>query len=365
MTDVLIVGGGIIGLAIALELRLQGASVTVLSRRFAEAATQAAAGMLAPQAEQIPPGPMLELCLRSRNLYPDWTRKLEELTGLETGYWDCGILAPVFSAEVSTEDGTEEQVSADSWLDRASLHARYPGLSPEVVGGRWYPQDGQVDNRLLTKALLMALRDLGGKVCEGVTVDRFLMQGDRTIAVQTADGELQAGHYVLATGAWSQALLPVSIVPRKGQMLAVQTPIDRPHPLQTVLFGSEVYLVPRRDGRILIGATSENVGFTSGNTPAGIQALLTQAVRLYPSLQDFPIQELWWGFRPATPDEQPILGASPYENLTLATGHYRNGILLTPITAKLIADRILKSADPLLEPFHWSRFQTRKNESDQ
>lgn len=362
-SDVLILGGGIIGLAIALELRLQGASVTVLSRNFAEAATQAAAGMLAPQAEQILPGPMLDLCLRSRDRYPDWVRKLEGLTGLDAGYWACGILAPGFGAggqggrRAREQEGAEIDSSSDRWLDRAAIHTHQPGLSLEVSGGKWYPQDGQVDNRLLAKALLAAVRDCGVEVRSGVTVEQVRTQGDRAIGVRTSVGDLQAGHYVLATGAWSQELLPIPVTPRKGQMLAVRVPIDQPLPLQTVLFGSEIYIVPRRDGRIVIGATSEDVGFRSDNTPAGIQALLSRAIRLYPSLQALPIQELWWGFRPATPDELPILGGSPYENLTLATGHYRNGILLTPITAQLTADWVLRGeADPLLEYFNWQRF---------
>ncbi len=355
-SDVLILGGGIIGLAIALELRLQGAAVTVLSRSFAEAATQAAAGMLAPQAEQLPLGPMLELCLRSRDRYPHWVRKLEELTGLDAGYWACGILAPRFGA--GGQGGREIDSSSDCWLDCSALQAQQPGLSSEVGGGWWYPQDGQVDNRLLAVALLAAVQDQGVEIRSGVTVERVLTQEGRVIGVQTSAGELRSGHYVLATGAWSQALLPIPVTPRKGQMLAVQVPpsaID-PLPLQTVLFGSEVYIVPRRDGRIVIGATSEDVGFTAHNTAAGVQALLSRAIRLYPRLQDFPIQELWWGFRPATPDELPILGPSPYKNLTLATGHYRNGILLTPITAQLIADWVLRGqADPLLHHFHWQR----------
>ena len=357
-SDVLILGGGIIGLAIALELRLQGASVTVISRSLTEAATQAAAGMLAPQAEQTPPGPMLDLCLRSRNRYPDWISKLEALTGLETGYWPCGILAPEFDSASSPPADPPSSLPA-LYLDRPTLHRRHPGLSPEVAGGWWYSQDGQVDNRLLATALLAAGRDRGVDVHEG-TVERVLTQGDRAIGVQTSAGELRAEHYVLATGAWSQALLPIPITPRKGQMLAVQVSPEAidPLPLQTVLFGSEIYIVPRRDGRIVIGATSEDVGFTAHNTAAGIQALLSRALRLYPGLQDFALQECWWGFRPATPDELPILGPSPYENLTLATGHYRNGILLTPITAALIADWVLRGkADPLLPHFNWQRFQ--------
>lgn len=359
-SDVLIVGGGVIGLAIALELRLRGATVTLLNRNFNEAASHAAAGMLAPQAEELPPGAMLELCLRSRSLYSDWTQKLEALTGLPTGYWACGILAPMYEGEPAFNhtDSTTASLTSAYWLDRAALHQHQPGLSQEVIGGWWYPNDAQVDNRLLTKALRTAVCDAGAVWQEPITVQKILQRDDRIIGVQTADGTIQAAHYVLATGAWSQDLLPIPVQPRKGQMLSMRVPTEHNSALRSVLFGSEIYIVPRQDGRLVVGATSEAVGFTPANTPDGVQALLGRAMRLYPALRDFPLQEFWWGFRPATPDELPLLGASPYDNLTLATGHYRNGILLAPVTAQLLVDRILhQQSDPLLDAFHWSRFK--------
>jgi glycine oxidase len=350
--DILVIGGGVISLAIALELRLQGASVTILCRDPAQAATQAAAGMLAPQAEQIPPSPLLELCLQSRSLYPDWIDKLATLTGLPTGYWACGILAPSYDLPPATR--------LMDWRDRPTLLHQQPGLSAEVMGGYWFPQDAQVDNRALAKALWVAGQDLGVTIQTGVTVEAIAQHHDRVTHLQTTQGNWQADHYILATGAWSQDLLPIPVWPQKGQLVAVQVPGEirttADLPLQTVLFGSEIYIVPRQDGRIILGATVETVGFTGGNTPAGIQQLLAAALRLYPPLQNFPLQECWWGFRPATPDQSPLLGPSPYPNLTLATGHHRNGILLAPITAKLIANWVLhQQSDPLLQHFHWSR----------
>ncbi|HTL90331.1 MAG TPA: FAD-dependent oxidoreductase, partial [Leptolyngbya sp.] len=148
--QILIIGGGIVGLAIAIELKSQGAAVTILCRDFAEAATHAAAGMLAPQAEEIPPSPMLDLCLESRALYPDWLHKLESLTGLDSGYWECGILAPRYHRSESPK-----------WLDRAALLTHQPDLSEEVVGGYWFAQDAQVDNRALAKVLWIAAQELG------------------------------------------------------------------------------------------------------------------------------------------------------------------------------------------------------------
>ncbi len=348
--EILVIGGGVISLAIALELRRQGASVTIVSRDFTEAATHAAAGMLAPQAERILPSPMLDLCLRSRDHYADWTQKLEELTGLNPGYWACGILAPAYQ-----EAATTVQHSESVWLDRATIHQHQPGLGSDVTSGWWFPQDAQVDNRSLAKTLWVAVQELGVEIKTGITIEKIVPDGARVTHLQTSAGNWQADHYILATGAWSQSLLPIPVTPKKGQMLSVQMPNSMP--LQTVLYGSDSYLVPRQDGRMIIGATSEDVGFTPGNTPRGIQNLLSAAIRLYPALQDYPVQACWWGFRPATPDELPILGASPYCNLTLATGHYRNGILLAPITGLLIAEFVLhQRSDALFKHFHWSRF---------
>ena len=361
-SDILIIGGGVIGLAIAVELQLRGASVTVVSRDFKQASTLAAAGMLAPQAEDLPEEPMFDLCLRSRNLYPEWIRKLEQLTGVSTGYWPGGILAPVYTtpeASQAENQSRETALKTGIWLSRDAIHLSQPGLGSDVVGGWWYPEDAQVDNRALAQGLRLAAQELGIDIREGVEVEAIEQQNCLVRQVRTSAGEFQADHYVLATGAWSNTLLPIPIRPKKGQMLSVQAPEGKgqPLPLQRVLYGSDIYLVPRRDGRILIGATVEDVGFSPHNTPASIHTLLREAIRLYPELQEWPIQECWWGFRPATPDELPILGSSSVENLTLATGHYRNGILLAPVTAMLIADWIgEQKSDPLLEHFRCDRF---------
>ncbi|MEM9163714.1 MAG: FAD-dependent oxidoreductase, partial [Cyanobacteria bacterium P01_F01_bin.4] len=166
--DVLIVGGGVIGLAIAIELRQQGATVKLISRDFAAAASHAAAGMLAPWAERLS-DPMLELCLRSLALYPEWVRKLEELTGQETGYWPCGILAPTFGAvgsgpKLDAESGGRGDAGSGVCLDRVAIRQYQPGLSEAVQGGYWFAEDGQVDNRLLVNALRTAAQALGVEI---------------------------------------------------------------------------------------------------------------------------------------------------------------------------------------------------------
>jgi glycine oxidase ThiO len=347
-SEIIVIGGGVIGLATAIELRLLGAEVIILCKDFKTAAGYAAAGMLAPQAERIPTGAMWDLCLASRNLYPEWIAKIEGISGIDAGYWPCGILAPYYQAQTGID-----------WLDDRSIHECQLGLGKAVVGGYYYPAEGQVDNCALMRSLLVASQSLGIKFLDGVEVTSIEIDRGRVTHLATSQGDISAQHYILATGAWSQQLFGIPVVPRKGQMLSVLVPIEqREHlPLQQVLFGEDIYIVPRQDGRIIIGATSEDVGFAPSNTLKGVKQLMTNAMRLFSPLKQFPLLETWWGFRPATPDELPILGTSPATNLTLATGHYRNGILLTPITAKLIANLVWhQQTDNLLPTFSWQRF---------
>ncbi|MBE9195551.1 glycine oxidase ThiO [Synechocystis sp. LEGE 06083] len=360
-SDVLIIGGGIIGLAIAVELKLKQRQlqVTVLSRDFAQAASHAAAGMLAPHAEQIAPGPMLELCLASRWRYGEWVEKLAQLTGMETGYNPCGILSPVFEAP----HGNAPNISSNPWLDRETIRHYQPGLGEDVVGGWWHPDDGQVDNRKLISALRQAAQSLGVRIQEGVTVQAIAQRHGQATELLTDQGSFQADTYVLANGSWAKELLPLPVFPVKGQMMALRMPAGnhQPYPLQRVLFGPQTYLVPRRDGRLIVGATSERVDWEPHNTPQGIQTLLSRAIRLFPALADWAIEDFWWGFRPGTPDELPFLGYGPCDNLVLAIGHYRNGILLAPITATLISDLILdRNFPPLIKAFSPQRFSTPK-----
>ncbi len=345
VAEVLILGGGVMGLAIALELRSLGAKVCILCRDFEEAASHAAAGMLAPQAEGIPPGPMRDLCLRSRDLYPTWIPKIQSLSGQDAGYWQSGILAPSYL------DLTGCDLAG---RDRSAMLQIQPDLGDDVRGGEWFPDDAQVDNRKLARALWAAAIAVGVEIRSGVTVTGVKTIGSQVTGLETTAGLRQADHYIVATGAWSQDLLPIAVTPRKGQMMLLRVAGEMP--LKTVLFGSEIYMVPRRDGRIIIGATVEDVGFRSGNTPEGLMKLLQAATRLFPGIGQESIEDFWYGYRPATPDELPILGESQYANLTYATGHYRNGILLTPITGKIIADWVWnQTRDPLLRAFHWSR----------
>jgi glycine oxidase len=330
MTDVLIIGGGIIGLATAIALSQKGAKVTVVERELCgRGATWAAAGMLAPEAERLE-GDLLEFGIRSREMYPQWIANLMRLSGQDCGYWCCGMIAPVL------EESDRQVISQHSkYINREESRKRQSGLGEAILGSLWLPEDGQVNNRKLTQALLTTARSLSIKILEGTTVYQIVRDQKRVMHLDTSAGKLQSDRYVLAIGAWTRSLLPLPIKPIKGQMLSV---FDGDRKLQRVIYAPSCYIVPRQDGTIVIGATVEDNGFSQGNTAAGIAQLLNRAIAVYPAIADMQITETWWGFRPHAPNEIPLLGASDYENLILATGHYRNGILFAPITAKLITD---------------------------
>jgi len=358
MSSTLVIGGGMIGSAIALSLQQRGEQVTVISRQQTEAAGLAAGGMIAPQAEGIPPSPLLDLALKSRELYPDWISQLEQQTGLDTGYNPCGILAPVYD---TSQQPDAPPVEPASWIEKRDLEGYQTGLGEDVVGAWWYPEDAQVDNYALMKALTTAAKQNGVRFQEEVTVKGLHKQKGRITKVRTTAGELQADHYILATGSWVKELFPLPVRPLKGQMMSLRMPTS-PYPIQRVLFGPNIYLIPRQDGRLIVGATVEDVGWTPDNTPAGLKTLSDRAIRLYPELAHWSIANTWWGYRPTTPDQLPILGQSDYKNLFFATGHHRHGILLAPITAEIIADLITKGeSHPLLDHFRPQRFNSQNS----
>ncbi|KFF41067.1 MAG: glycine oxidase [Candidatus Atelocyanobacterium thalassa isolate SIO64986] len=354
-SDVIVIGGGIIGMSIAIDLKLQGISVTVCNKNFPQSASPAAAGMLAPYAEKLLPGPLLDLCLKSRWLYPNWIQKIQNFTNLDLRYEHCGSLAPVY-------DISQNRVSQNSvgqWLDEKSIHLYQPGLGSDVKGGWLYPDDGQVDNRQLLHGIYQVARTLGVDIKNEVAVHSLLSKRNKIIGISTNKGKFEASTYIVAGGAWINKFLIVPVRPLKGQMLAVKMP--KQYLLQKILYGTQVYLVPRKNRNLIIGATSEDIGWTSGNSSKGIEKLIKESIKLFPDIVNWPIQEFWWGYRPVTPDKLPILGYYNYDNLIVATGHYRNGILLAPITASLISELVInKRNDPLLRNFSGDRF---KNES--
>jgi glycine oxidase len=370
---VLILGGGLIGLALAHELARQGRAATVLSRRRSEAAGFVAAGMLAPHAEGLD-GPLLELGQRSLERIPAWVARIESDSGLACGLRICGIMVPFASA---AERDAYPTAAHGERLDRSGLEREIPGIGPTWRAGLLFPQDGQIDNRRrLMRALERACVHRGVRFEEGCEVLGLVTEPDgarnesepikgpseqlAAVRLRRADGQeltLPCREAVLCGGAWSAQLLPgLPVFPVKGQMLSLQGPIGA---LSRVVFGPGTYLVPREDGLLVVGATSEpEAGFGEGLTPAGQRQLQAGIDALLPAATGWPPMERWWGFRPCTPDQAPLLGEGPIGGLWLATGHHRNGVLLAAISAELVAGALLGlgRGDGLLDAFHWSRF---------
>jgi glycine oxidase len=360
---ILILGGGLIGLAIAHGLGRRGHVVTVLSRRRNEAAGFVAAGMLAPHAEGLS-GDQLLLGQASLAAYPSWIAQVEEDSGINCKLKPCGIVVPFESA--SNRDAYPTAAMGIS-LDRAGLEQEIPGIGPLWQAGLLFEQDGQIDNRRqLMRALERACTGLGVQFQEGAQVQKLQRQQNghlEAVELISAEGERQrlpCGHAVLACGAWSGELLPnLPVFPVQGQMMSLQAPRQA---LGRVLFGPGTYWVQRDDGLLVVGATSEaEAGFTDGLTPTGQRQLQQGICALLPEASHWPPMERWWGFRPCTPDEGPLLGSSAVPGLWLATGHHRNGVLLAAISVELIVAAICNQLDPdqaaMLASFSYKRFE--------
>ncbi len=363
--EVLVVGGGLVGCSLARELAGRGLDVTLIERgQPGEEASWAAAGLLSPQSQAEEPGPFFDLGMESRSMYAEWVHELEEETGLSVGYRRIGVLRCAFSdaeleglarrflwqrrAGFSVADRTNADIRA--WLgDR---------LASEVVGGFFFPEDAVVDSRLLARGLALSARRRGVRMLPGTAARRFLISGGVCRGVETAAGTLAARAVVDAAGAWAafDASLPVSVPvePVKGQ-IAVLRGSDRALPC--AIESGEVYLVPRPDGLVLVGATVERVGFQKEVTAGALNWLIGAAIRLVPELGEARFVEAWAGLRPGTPDGLPLLGATAaVRGLFFAAGHYRNGVLLAPVTARLLADCMTGVATRDLSVFSPDRF---------
>ena len=362
---ILILGGGLMGLAIAHQLARRDQRVTVLSRRRSEAAGFVAAGMLAPHAEGLE-NALLHLGQLSLSRVASWVAQIEADSGLPCGLRSSGIVVPFHSAD---ERDAYATAAFGDRLDREQLLQEVPGLDSQWKAGLLFVQDGQIDNRRqLMRALESACVDRGAQFQEGVEVLELFTADGRLSGVRTRNSEgseatLGCERAVLCSGAWSGQLLPqLPVFPVKGQMLSLQSPRGA---LRRVIFGPGIYLVPREDGLVVVGATSErNAGFSEGLTPQGQTTLKQGIATLLPEAESWPPMERWWGFRPCTPDEGPLLGKSPIPGLLLACGHHRNGVLMAGATSELIAD-LACGTEPkqdlaaLLSSFRWDRFQSR------
>jgi glycine oxidase len=361
--DAVVIGAGVQGCAVALRLAQAGKDVLVLERSIPGAeASSAAGGILSPGVEAVEPGPFYELCRASLARYPALARELEAATGVAIGYREGGTLEVALDPEhaqllaVRAERLERHGMPAEILDDAAALRLE-PALSRQTRGALFFRDEASVDPRLLSRALYLAAHAAGARFRTGQVV-RVVHEAGRAVAVEHEAGRLEADAIVLAAGAWS-ALVGGSALPRgavrpvRGQIALLDT---RPRLLSRVVFSGKGYVVPRADGRVLCGSTMEEVGFEKAVTAGGLRAVLDIALEIAPGLASAPLLDTWANFRPASPDGWPVLGRAAIDGLFYATGHTRNGILLTPVTADCVAAAVLGAPPPVdLAPFSAAR----------
>ncbi len=369
--DVAIIGGGLIGCAIAHRLASRGLDVCVIERGEPGAeASAAAGGMLSPLAEAEQAGPFLDLALTSLDRFPAFVEQIEEASGLDVDYdRTSGKL------HIALNDPAAGKLRERlEWQRRAGFEVELlegddarriePALSPTVLSALLLHRDHRVDNRLLGHAAWLAAARVGARFRLGASAIGVTLEGGGTRAsgVRLAQGDaVAAGQVVVAAGAWSAQLdglpRPLPVFPVRGQMVAVESV---PPLLGHVVHSTECYLVPRSTGRLVIGSTMERAGFRREVTAGAVHRLIAAAFDAVPSVADAAFADAWMGFRPGTPDELPILGEDPeVQGLHYATGHFRNGILLAPITAELLAASVTDETPSLdMRPFAPDRFRS-------
>jgi len=427
--DILIIGGGLAGLSTAHHIATNSnRHVTILERELptqqrqkTTAGSFAAAGMLAPQSERLPAGPLLDICLASRKMYGEFVKDVEngaresslgvttnnkrnrqdlytgegakylwELTDddgilssfddgpspplepYEVGFHSTGgFLAPAFAGDAVATWSPQPNSGKAYWLDDIQVRELEPQLHPNVVGGWWFPEDASVDARRLTCSLRAACVGAGVQMQFGneYEVKSLEMNEGTCTGVHLANGKVYSPKSIIvANGSWMRNLLPLPVTPHKGQSFSLRMPPNKEPILSRVLFAQDTYIVPKADGRIIVGATVEPGRFDGDITPEGMMHCLSEATRLIPGLGELPIEESWAGLRPTTPDKCPILGGTEqWDNVYLAGGYWRNGVLLAPKTGQLIGDLIINDGNmnelsdddqSLLKAFSWERFTT-------
>ena len=361
--SILIIGGGLIGLSIAYKFARNNFKVFVLSKNRNESAGFVAAGMLASHAEGLE-NELLKFGQESQSLIPKWIKSIEQDSSIQCGLKKCGIVVP-FKNKADLEKFPTYKYGR--YLNQKDLQKEIHGINSIWKHGLLFEQDGQIDNRRrLMRALERACSLHGVEFQEGSEVENLTIEKNNITGatVLCATGELKkiyCERAIICSGAWSKKIFNrIPVFPVKGQMLSIQGPTNF---LKRVLFGPKTYLVPRDDGLIIVGATVEKDSkFNQGNTPDGINQLQEGIRSLLPEAINWPHMEHWWGFRPCTPDFKPIIGKSKIENLFLATGHYRNGVLFSAITSyllfKLVQNKSLKEIEKsFLEKFSLDRFE--------
>ncbi|HEU5141840.1 MAG TPA: glycine oxidase ThiO [Solirubrobacterales bacterium] len=355
--DAVVVGAGVVGLACAWRLAQRGAEVTVIERGAEPAgASRVAAGMLAPVGELAFGEPeLLKLTLAAAERYPDFVAELEAASGVTTGYERRGALHVALDRDEAAELRRVHELQRSmglgaEWLPPRRCRQLEPGLTPSFNGGVHAPDEAMVDPRALVTALQAALAAEGVEIIFETEARSALTEGERIVGVRTAGGmELRATTTVLAAGAWSGAAewLPEAarpaVRPVKGQILELRSR-DAAAPCERIVCSERVYLVPRPDGRLIVGATVEEQGFDTAVTAGGVHELLREAYRLLPDVAEMELVEAAASLRPGTPDNLPLTGPAPVEGLLWATGHYRNGILLAPLAAEAVATELAGAA---------------------
>ncbi len=372
--EVVIIGGGVIGLSIARALALRGVRDIALIERskLGAEASSAAAGMLAPQIEADASDDFFTLACRSRDLYPDFARSLREETGVDIELDTTGTLYLALTEDdlLELDHRLAWQTTAGLLVERltaAETRELEPSVTAKVLGSLRFPLDIQVENRRLVSALANAVARQGVEVITETTVESLSIARGRSNGVVTSRGFVSCATVVVAAGTWTSFInlsgerqgkpshVPV-IEPVRGQMICFAA---QPQLTRHVVHSSRGYLVPRRDGRLLAGSTSESVGFAKQTTAGGINEILSNALEIAPAIAALPIADSWSGLRPRAPDGLPVLGpCDEIGGLFFATGHYRNGILLAPVTGELVAQAIVEDAiPPSLGPFTLDRFE--------
>ena len=357
--DAAIAGGGLIGAAIALELALAGVRVAIFDQgEPGREASWAGAGILSPAPENPAAIPLVPLGKASMALYPEFVARVEEVSGQDVGFRPKGALEALFSRDTARELSTHVALHHGLGLKAEAISAEdarqlEPGLSPEVEAAVLRPDEASVDNRVLTLAVLEAARTSGADIFSHHKAHGVLREQGRCGGLRLENEKVSSKWTIIAAGSFSASIAGVDacapVRPAKGQMVSLRAERLK---IERVLWSDKVYLVPRNDGRILAGATVEYVGFDRKVTAGGLRKILDAAIQLAPDLAQAQVEETWAGLRPDSPDHLPILGPAEMEGLLVATGHFRSGILLTPITARLIREWITNQSVSV----DWERF---------
>jgi glycine oxidase len=367
--DVIVVGAGAIGASIAYQLAKAGVKVMVFERgRVGGESTGASAGMLQLNPDRSTSPPVYDLQMESARLYPALATELRERTGMDIGYRSAPLVHVALHDEEETGLRAHRAWQVDhgvsvAWLDGRAAHDLEPALNPAVRAALYYPNGHQLLPLVFAQALAVAAVDLGAVLREGASIDRLLTEGDRVLGVAIGGEAVHAAEVVLAGGAWASSWAealrtPIPVRPVRGQMVALRTPGSG---LRNVVSSLAGYMLTKPDGSTYVGTTVEEAGYDARPTAAGIAGLLAVVPRLVPRFADATFLSAWAGLRPATSDGLPLIGRLPgWHGVTLAAGHFRDGILLAPITGELVADLLARRGPRLpLDAFDPGRFLVR------